>query len=794
MGLSFFETMSGHLDDTCGHRNVAEFEIKAEASHLRALARTGEARITGIMHAPPWAEAAPLEGTLRVRPLIGRTITYDFRFRDDEDRELHFFGQKDLRWWRPRRSMTTLRSVLRDGDTLLASGVLYFDLGDLPEFLASVTPTTGMRALDLDAPLPDGEAPIEPLGEHDRALLASYARAAIVPGQRVPEADEQTITATLRHLARLPPHLRRLYRACLRSLDGISRARTGRGFTQLDLPQQRQLVERLAAAGNAGAGAAFILGLPLKSAHYSRRDFLDRLGYPTLDNPVREPPPRWAAQVTTAEELEAENTFEADVVVVGTGAGGGPVAALLAEAGLAVAIIEEGRFHDRGEFAGDPHHRIQRFWRDGGMTYSLGRAPVSLPIGRMVGGTTAINSGTCFRTPDAVLAEWRSELGFPDDFTSEAFSPWLDAVEAELQVTPGDRRYLGAIAEAVARGADAMGAEHGPLSRNAPDCDGQGVCAVGCPTDARRSTNVSYIPRALRASAHLFTGLPVRRILRRGSRAVAVEARGYDRHGAPRVLRVKARAIVVACGSLGSPGLLRDSGLRLPWIGRNLSIHPALGMFAMFDEATEPWKAIPQSYGVHGLVGPDVRFEGFYVPPQLSAPLLPLEGAELTRWMHRHDQVGQYGFMIRDPSSGRVVRGPRGRALIHYPLAPRVLDRLQEGAAVLAELLLRGGGREVLAGLGKCRFVRTMDEARAIRDLKLGPADYRIAAFHPLGTCRMGRSPEDSVVDFDHRVHGTDNLYVIDGSSVPTSLGVNPQVTIMAMATRAAAGLAARLG
>ena len=165
-----------------------------------------------------------------------------------------------------------------------------------------------------------------------------------------------------------------------------------------------------------------------------------------------------------------------------------------------------------------------------------------------------------------------------------------------------------------------------------------------------------------------------------------------------------------------------------------------------------------------------------------------------TRWMDQHAKVGQYGFMVRDPGAGRVLRGPGGRALIHYPLVPSVLRRLQEGAAVLAELLLRGGATEVLTGLGKQRFVHTVAEAEAIRRLPLTATDYRIAAFHPLGTCRMGASPQTSVVDFDHRVHGTDNLYVIDGSSVPTSLGVDPQVTIMAMASRAASGLAARLG
>jgi choline dehydrogenase-like flavoprotein len=239
--------------------------------------------------------------------------------------------------------------------------------------------------------------------------------------------------------------------------------------------------------------------------------------------------------------------------------------------------------------------------------------------------------------------------------------------------------------------------------------------------------------------------------------------------------------------------MLQDNGFKLPWIGKNLSIHPAIGMFARSPKIQSPWRAIPQSYGVEGLVDERVRFEGFYAPPQLSAPMLGMVGQKLTHWMDAQPNLSQYGFMVRDHNVGTVHRGPGGRPLIRYDVTADVHSLLQNGASTLAELLLRGGAEEVWAGVGPVDSITTIDEAKAIASLSLRPSDFRTMAFHPLGTCRMGSNSEQSVVDFEHRVHGMENLYVVDGSTVPTSLGVNPQITIMAMAERAATLLSDRL-
>lgn len=345
----------------------------------------------------------------------------------------------------------------------------------------------------------------------------------------------------------------------------------------------------------------------------------------------------------------------------------------------------------------------------------------------------------------------------------------------------------------VGRGADQLGLHHGPLPRNAPDCDGQGTCIVGCPTDAKRSTNVSWIPRALRAGAALFTGMTATALLREGTRAVGIEARGVDSFGGAHRLVVRARAVVLACGSIEGARWLMEQGIRLPALGQNLSVHPALGVSALLPDVAPSFRAIPQGYGVD--VGDAaIAMEGFWLPPPLAGTGVDLVGEALGAWMDAQDRVAQFGLMVKDEGVGRVVRGPDGRAIVRYDLTAASQARLQFGAAKLVELLLLGGADRVLAGLGPIGEVRTVEAARAIASAKLAATDFHLLGAHPLGTMRMGRGPDTAVVDFDHRLFGTDNVYVVDGGTIPTSLGVNPQMTIMAFALRAASVLAARLG
>ncbi len=782
MSIAFFETMSGTLRGADGAAHPASFEIKADAGRLGELLGTGEARVSGVVHAPPWAEYAAVDGTLRMSVLGERTIAYDLTFQNADWEEFRLHGKKHVSLLHLLDSMTHLTMTLEQDGAQQARGDFAFDLQDLPEFVAS----WGLYGV---SPQKVGEADDAEVTQAQRELLEALVEAVFAPGARVPGGDALTVEAVEHQLAQAPGYVRKAFWLGLRWLDTLSVVLRQRGFASLDGPQRRVFLAQLAdpdgllARGLQTHLLVQLLTMIPKAAHFARPDYLQAIGHPPHRELRADDPPRYLRRVAEPEDLGETTELRAHVVVVGTGAGGAAVAHELAKKGLAVAIVEEGRYRQRHDFVGSPMERIHQMYRYQAMNFSVG-TPVVIPQGRVVGGTTTINSGTCFRTPDHVLAEWR-RAGFPDDFRPENYHRWSDEVDAMLQVTPGTKEALGRIAEVIARGADGLGHGHGPLPRNAPGCPGAGECILGCPEGAKRSTDVSYIPAALKAGAELYTGLPVTRILMHGSKAAGVQARGRDLAGNVKTLRIMADRVVLACGSLLTPLLLRDNGIKLPMLGKNLSVHPGMGLFARMHEDLEPWNAIPQGYAIHAHEDDGIRYEGYYLHPQIMSAMTPWVGDELTRWMDDFHQIGQFGFMIRDGGDGWVRRGPGGKPLIGYKLSDESIRKLKKGAGFLARVFLDAGASEVFAGVGPRPVMRSRADAQALVDADVSPFDFRLLGAHPLGTCRMGKSREEAVVDFDYRVFGTDNLHVVDGSVVPTSLGVNPQVTIMSFALRA---------
>lgn len=386
---------------------------------------------------------------------------------------------------------------------------------------------------------------------------------------------------------------------------------------------------------------------------------------------------------------------------------------------------------------------------------------------------------------------WRSggaTRGWANDFTPEAFGKYLDEAEAELEVADAEHALLGRVSTVIANGADAIGAQHGPLPRNAPGCDGQGTCVFGCPSDAKRSTNVSWIPRAMTAGAALATEMSLTRILMHGNRAIGVLAQGQTPEGSPRTLEIRARAVVIAAGTLRTPLLLQENNIDLPALGTNLSIHPAVSVLGMMDRVDDkrPWQSIPQGYRVFGHGDPRISYEGVNSPPSLGAAALPFIGPELSRWMESWDRVEHFGLMVRDQGVGRVYRGPGGRPLVRYSLTRRTQALIQEGIATVSEMFLHGGATEVAHRIEGIPSVTSVAAARDLAKRRVAPSRITMAGFHPLGTAQMGTDPRGAVIDQENRVFDYRGLYVVDGSAVPTSLGVNPQLTIMALSLRAA--------
>ena len=626
-------------------------------------------------------------------------------------------------------------------------------------------------------------------------VAIALCQALFPAGKTLPAGNADALLAALDMQLAGHPTLQRSLIAGLTWLDHRHRLFRGRAFRQASPDQQRRFISKL--AGTPVSGKLLrLLALPFKAVY-----LLDEQTARATDcrPPVQVPAQlerfRWQQQICAASDCEEDQHLEADVVVVGSGAGGAAAAYELASRGLAVVILEEGDYHDRRDFTGNLAEVIPKLYRSNGATVATGNATIPVPVGCNVGGTTTINSGTCMRTPQAVLDQWQREgLG---SFDSHSMAPWFEQVEAMLKVQRASTEAVGPIGDIIDRGAAANGFhQRYRLMRNAEGCDGQGLCQFGCPTDAKQSTNVSYIPRALERGAFLFCGFRVDTLHRQDTTITGVTASGTSQSGRPITLSIQARHVVVAMGTLFTPPFLKQQGIRNPHLGRHLTLHPAGVVNALFpDQTLGNSRSIPQGFGVADLAEEGLMFEGGTVPLVGHGLLNNLFGHEWVRQTENYPHTAYFGFMIRDTSEGRVYRGPsRGLPLIRYHMNRQDFRLFLRGIEILATWYFDAGASEVQIP-GPQRITTLASKAELARFMKQRhkPADFLITAYHPLGTARLGASARQGVCDPMHQVFGYTGLSVMDGSCVPSSLGANPQVTIMAMASRAASQLADRL-
>ncbi|MEZ5512231.1 MAG: GMC family oxidoreductase N-terminal domain-containing protein, partial [Gammaproteobacteria bacterium] len=321
---------------------------------------------------------------------------------------------------------------------------------------------------------PHADAPA--LARHPTAL--ALIEALFPAGRILPGPDSQTLAAAVAQYADRIAGLGAGLNAALLALDARFFLQHRRTFRAAPLAQ-RQAFLRQHQQGDLTARFLQLLSVPFRAAYVLDESNLQKLrASHDIRVPAQVERQRWQQQVTPVEALPGHTELEADVVVIGTGAGGAAAAYTLARLGLAVLMIEEGRYHDRRDFSGRLTEVIPKLYRASGATVALGNAVIPVPVGRTVGGTTTINSGTCLRTPDAVLEQW-VQAGL-HDLQPTLMTPYFEQVEAMLQVQPADPRYVGAIGEVIGQGARALGFQQvHPLKRNAAGCDGQGLCQFG---------------------------------------------------------------------------------------------------------------------------------------------------------------------------------------------------------------------------------------------------------------------------------------------------------------------------
>jgi glycine/D-amino acid oxidase-like deaminating enzyme len=536
------------------------------------------------------------------------------------------------------------------------------------------------------------------------------------------------------------------------------------------------------------------------------------IGYvPSTRPPV--PPGERLEPLLRLTAVTAPATLEADVCVIGSGAGGCVAAAELAAAGRRVLVLEAGGGRQAADFDQSELDAMRTMFLDRGVaaTRDLG---IAILAGATLGGGTTVNWQTSLALPDAVRDEWAERSGCAF-FAEDSFSRSLAAVSRRLGAEVPES-VVNANNAVLRDGCRELGWRWQPVARNARGCDPRqcGYCVFGCRHGGKQTAATTFLVDAQReGDTRILARCRARRVLWSGGRACGVEAVAATAAGTEVSVEVRAPTVVVAAGSLHSPALLLRSGLGLAAVGRHLHLHPASGVAGAFASPIEPWSGPPQSIlcdefaagggavaggggGGGGTAGGGAaggygfRLETAPAHPGLLALATPWCGArDHRREMQQSAHKCTLIVLVRDRSTGRVRVDRDGAPVVDYRPGRHERAQLRLGIAAASRVLLAAGARQLLALNHRRLGLRAVDDPAARASYFDAVARSRsernwstLFSAHQMGSCRMGADPRTAVCDAGGEVFGVRGLFIADASAFPASSGVNPMVTIMALA------------
>ena len=520
---------------------------------------------------------------------------------------------------------------------------------------------------------------------------------------------------------------------------------------------------------------------------------------PQADRPI--------AGLVRGADVTSDLSLEADVCVVGSGPGGAVTAWTLANAGAKVIVLEEGSSKTRKDFRMREDVAYPELYQEHGNRATDDLA-ISILQGRSVGGGTVVNWTTSFRTPEATLALWRGRHGL-SEMTPAALAPHFEEVEKRLSIHQVTLDEVNENNRVLWDGAQKLGIAAELLHRNTSGCVHSGYCGMGCPVNAKQSMFLTYLPDAAEKGAAIHADCRVMRLVpdAKGERIAAAEAEvldgGTDRPTGRRVT-VRAKEFVLAAGAINSPALLLRSKLPDPHarVGKRTWLHPVVAMPAIFDRRIDAYYGAPQSVSSHHFIERPGKV-GFFLEaaplhPMLGALALPGFGAAHRSAMDGLPKTATLIALLRDgfldSEEGGVVglRADGGRRVsIRYPLEDVHLEAMREAMKALARIAFAAGARSVISLHEPGVSMSSEKDLGKLDDAPLGPNRIAVFTAHQMGGCAAGPDPKKSVVDASFRHHHLANLHVFDGSVFPTSLGVNPQESILGVVSWASAKLAA---
>jgi len=495
---------------------------------------------------------------------------------------------------------------------------------------------------------------------------------------------------------------------------------------------------------------------------------------------------------TAFQERGPTVQVEADYVVVGTGAGGAAAAVTLARGGASVLMVEAGPWREPKDYAHSTYGAMRDMMDDWSSLITMGRALWPVVQGRLVGGTTVINSAICVRTPADVFEEWQRDHGVGGPELAATVWRHQDRLEAELGVEHTAPEAMGRSNELALAGDAAAGFDGHVIQRFAKGCEGSGQCLQGCRAERKQSTNLNYVPETLQRGGSMLSCAPAERILFEGARAVGVSGRFQHPQTRRRGAAFQARArkgVFVAASSTHSPVLLRRSGLRHKAVGAGFRAHPGSGVFGLYDEPVDQNRGVTQGWAsTRFRADPGFKLETLAIPMEMAIARMAGGGAPLMERIAGYRHMAMWCHATRARSVGRVHVGLGGRPIVRYTLDRRDMETFREGMHRVAELHFAAGAKQVVSGIYGLPPSIGPDELHLVAQGPLDPRNYVAILSHLFGGACMGADPSRSVCDGRGKVHGHPGLYVADASLMPDNIGVNPQHTIMALAMMVAEG------
>jgi choline dehydrogenase-like flavoprotein len=532
-----------------------------------------------------------------------------------------------------------------------------------------------------------------------------------------------------------------------------------------------------------------------------------------MSNPAIIPDPIQAGlaagwRVIDAASVQSDRTMEADVVIIGSGAGGGVTAEILAKSGLKVIIVEEGALRSSKDFKMREAQAYPTLYQESAARKTADKA-INILQGRTVGGSTTVNWTSSFRTPTPTLEYWGRHFGLAS-YTSEALAPWFLMMEERLNVStwltpPNENNDL------LKRGAAQLGIPAAAIMRNVKGCWNLGYCGMGCPTNAKQSMLVTTIPSALDHDATLLTHARAQRLLFKGDRVEALEITALGAGGVlptGRTLTLRAKHFVVAGGAINSPALLLRSNAPDPHrlLGKRTFLHPTVISAGVFEQRVDGYAGAPQTiYSDHfmetqpidGAIG--YKLEAPPLHPLLLSTTMAGFGRAHAETMAQFPHVHGLLALLRDgfhdeAPGGSVGLAADGSPVLDYPISGFIWDGVRRAHLSMAEIQFAAGAKTVQPVHEMAeRYTSWAQAKKGIAALDYKAHLTRVVSAHVMGGCALSDDVKRGVVGANGRYHGLANLSVHDGSLFPTSIGANPQLSIYGITARLASALAQEL-